>query len=125
MNQNFGAINTLFLLFSSWFVVLSVIDIREHSGKFAAKLFTAAVACGLAFSVVKVLEYSEKLSAGIGIITNDFFMYYHILTGLHFVHVLIDMIVLAYLWSLARVSGEHDMKIIGSGAIFWHLVDLL
>jgi nitric oxide reductase NorE protein len=72
LNQNFGAINTLFLLFSSWFVVLSVIDIREHSGKYSAKLFTAAVACGLAFSVVKALEYSEKLSAGIGIITNDF-----------------------------------------------------
>ncbi len=102
LNQNYGAINTLFLLLSSWFVVLAVIDVREHAGKIAPTLFLSAIVCGCGFSMVKIFEYGEKLRAGIGVTTNDFFMYYFIFTDIHFVHVLIGLGVLVYLWAMAR-----------------------
>lgn len=127
LNQNYGALNTVFLLVSSWFVVLAVIDVREHAGQYAQKLLVGAMLCGTAFSIVKILEYGEKLRAGLGVMTNDFYMYYYIFTGLHFIHVLIGMAVLTYLWFLARngISADGDMKVFESGAIFWHMVDLL
>ena len=127
LNQNYGALNTLLLLVSSWFVVLAVTDIREREGLLAPRLFMAAFACGLAFVVVKAFEYGEKFGAGITITTSDFFMYYFIFTGLHLVHVLIGMGVLLYLIVLARsdMSGEHDLKLMESECVYWHMVDLL
>lgn len=127
LNQNYGALNTLLLLFSSWFVVLAVIDVREHAGRYAARLLGLAMLCGVGFSIVKFVEYGEKLRAGIGIMTNDFYMYYYIYTGLHFVHVIIGLGVLIYLWSMLRtgITSAGELRIFESGAIYWHMVDLL
>lgn len=127
LSQNYGALNTLILLFSSWFVVLGVIDAREGESRHAPRLFVLGFMCGLAFATVKFFEYRDKLNAGIGVSTNDFYMYYYIFTGLHLVHVLIGMGVLGFLWSLARKASrsEADIKMIESGGVFWHMVDLL
>lgn len=136
LNQSYGALNTLLLLLSSWFVVMAVSDIREGlnrhgkvnpSTKRAAVLFSLAFLCGCGFTTVKIIEYSEKISAGITITTNEFFMYYYIFTGLHFFHVIIGMGVLIFLWQKARagVSGDSDLVLMESGATFWHMVDLL
>ena len=127
LNQNYGALNTLLLLFSSWFVVLAVIDVREHAARYAARLLGLAMLCGIGFSIVKFIEYGEKLRAGLGIMTNDFYMYYYIFTGLHFVHVIIGLGVLLYLRSMVRVGVKSagELRIFESGAIYWHMVDLL
>jgi len=127
LNQDYGALNTLILLFSSWFVVMGVIDVREREGRVAPALFALGFLSGAAFALVKFFEYREKLQAGIGITTNDFFMYYYIFTGLHLIHVLIGMGVLVFLWRLAcsGVSRPQDVRLMESGAIFWHMVDLL
>lgn len=127
LNQHYGALNTLLLLFSSWFVVLAVIDVREHAARHAGRLLGLAMLCGLGFSLVKIVEYGEKLRAGLGIMTNDFYMYYYIFTGLHFVHVIIGLGVLIYLTSMLRsgVKSAGELRIFESGAIYWHMVDLL
>jgi nitric oxide reductase NorE protein len=127
LNQNFGAINTLLLLASSWFVVMAVEKARVAEGKPAAMLFGVALLCGGGFSVVKIIEYREKLAAGFTITSNDFFMYYYIFTGLHFLHVLIGMGVLTFLIIKTRSVkfSSDDMVLVESGASFWHLVDLL
>ena len=127
LNQNYGALNTIILLFSSWFVVLGVVDIREQAGRYAARLFALGFICGAAFAAVKFFEYREKLQAGIGISTNDFYMYYFIFTGLHLLHVVIGMGVLAFLWTLARrgVTDDAQLRMVESGGVYWHMVDLL
>ena len=127
LNQKYGAINTLFLLASSWFVVLGVHSVRDLDGRIAPRCFALAMVCGLGFSFVKILEYSEKLRAGITLITNDFYMYYYIFTGIHFLHVIIGMVVLVFLWKKARagLSGPKDIMFVESGASYWHMVDLL
>ena len=100
---------------------------RHGLGHKAVPFFTSALACGLGFSVVKVMEYGEKLAADITITSNDFFMYYYIFTGLHFLHVVIGMGVLTFmiLKTRAKHFQSNDMILVESGASFWHLVDLL
>ncbi|MGN6335274.1 cytochrome c oxidase subunit 3, partial [Mycobacterium sp.] len=57
--------------------------------------------------------------------SNDFFMYYFFLTGIHFVHLLIGFVVLGIivyqLWSPARRSQE----LVETCATYWHTVDFL
>jgi len=136
LNQNYGAINTLFLLASSWFVAMAVDDMRSKTTRLAPYFFTLAMLCGLGFAVVKIIEYREKIRAGITLTTNDFYMYYYIFTGLHFLHVLIGMGVLVFLWFKAKAAVQRngdvpigdkakEMMLIESGASYWHMVDLL
>jgi nitric oxide reductase NorE protein len=127
LNQALGALNTLFMLSSSWFVALAIHAARGNRAKPTAVCFALAVLCGVGFAIVKVLEYGEKIRAGITFNTNDFFMYYYVFTGIHLLHVLLGMGVLVALGLYARSGGFTAGKIrnLESGAIFWHLVDLL
>ncbi|MFT3666911.1 cytochrome c oxidase subunit 3 family protein [Piscinibacter sp.] len=127
LNQGYGAINTFIMLSSSWFVAMAVRAAREKPGKATPRLLMAAVACGALFGVIKVLEYGEKIRAGIFLTTNDFFMYYFMFTGIHFAHVALGMVALVLLARHTR-SGVYTpttLRNLESGASFWHLVDLL
>lgn len=127
LNQGFGAINTLLMLSSSWFVALAVQAARTRPGKLSARFFVLALLCGAGFITVKFFEWGEKIRAGINLTSNDFFMYYYMLTGIHLLHVVIGMGVLTFLWNIARRpdAGNDTIQTLESGASFWHLVDTL
>jgi nitric oxide reductase NorE protein len=96
-------------------------------GNISARFFSLAFLCGLGFVVVKFFEYREKIIAGFTITTNDFYMYYFMLTGIHLVHVVIGMGVLAFLIMTSRNPNLEDshVNVLESGASFWHMVDIL
>jgi nitric oxide reductase NorE protein len=128
LNQNFGALNTLLLLVSSFLVVLAMRAIRSptlHSC--APRLIVGAWLCGLGFLVVKAFEYGEKISHGVTPQTSDFYMYYFVLTGLHALHLVVGMAVLTAMFVLARKPAMSDgqFSFFEGGACFWHMVDLL
>lgn len=127
LNQSFGLINTFFMITSSWFVAMAVEAARAGRKAATVLLLRLGFACGLGFSIVKILEYGEKVRSGITINTNDFYMYYYVFTGIHFLHVLIGMAVLAFMARSASKSEFTPIKIghFESGASFWHMVDLL
>ena len=127
LDQNLGAINTILLLTSSWFVVAAIESIRNDASKNGRKLFIGAFLCGAGFAVIKIFEFTEKVNSGITMGTNDFYMYYFFLTGVHFLHVIIGLGVLLALISKARASefNDHDISIFESGGVYWHMVDLL
>lgn len=133
LNANLGALNTLLLLTSSWFVVGAVQDARGGQVAHARTRIALAVLCGAGFVTVKFFEYRDKLGAGITVTSNDFYMYYYMLTGIHLLHVLIGMGVLMFLWRVLRQGDRPpDAQIsatalghLESGASFWHLVDML
>jgi nitric oxide reductase NorE protein len=129
LNRNLGALNTIFLLVSSLLVVVAVRAVREEAFRpHPPRLFLGAMACGGCFIVVKAFEYHEKLAAGITPATNDFFMYYFVLTGLHLFHLLIGMGVLTVLWRFSRHEAPlspHKLAFVEGAACFWHMVDLL
>ena len=127
LNQDWGLVNTLLMLTSSWFVATAIQAARRQLVAVTVRCFAGALACGLGFWIVKGFEYGEKLSAGMTITTNDFFMLYFIYTGLHLLHVTIGMGVLAGLIAYSRSGdfGPTKLRNLESGASFWHLVDLL
>jgi len=127
LNAGFGFANTLLLLTSSWFVVQALRVVREGMLPRARQLLTLAMVCGLGFGINKLVEWSGKLAAGQSPLANDFYMLFFVFTGIHFLHLIIGMFVLFFMWRrLNRGSiGEGDIVMLENGASFWHLVDLL
>jgi nitric oxide reductase NorE protein len=127
LNFNYGGINTLILLTSSWFVVLAVQAVKANKLRQVPHFLALGVLCGTTFGMLKIVEYTEKLSAGISALTNDFYMFYFILTGIHLLHVVGGLVVLVFLWRKARLGAYNGTNCAGleSGASFWHMVDLL
>jgi nitric oxide reductase NorE protein len=125
LNRHFGALNTLLLLTSSWFVALALAAMRGAQAQRAVRLLAAAMGCGVAFAIVKYCEYGEKIRQGITPATNDFFMYYFVLTGIHFIHVLVGLGVLGWMYTRVRLRPAADIRPLECGGIYWHMVDLL
>jgi nitric oxide reductase NorE protein len=127
LNTALGFANTLLLLTSSWFVIEAVKNARLGLNKAACRPLILAFGCGVGFSVIKLIEYSEKIDAGITLTSNDFYMFYYIFTGLHFVHLLVGLAILAVvIFTLARKPiDDQDMRFVEVGASYWHMVDVL
>lgn len=127
LNKDYGIVNTLLLLTSSLFVVLAVRRARSGQARRVPALFALAGICGLGFMTLKFIEYREKLATGISLLTNDFFMFYFALTGLHAIHVLLGLGVLSYLHVISRTGAftKEKLAALESGASFWHMVDIL
>lgn len=121
----FGALNTLLLLTGSLFVVLGVERFKAGLGTAARRMFALALACALCFCLNKIMEYGGKLSVGITPLSNDFYMYYYVFTGLHLLHLLIGMLFLWRMWCVAAAPQARQLRFIEVGASYWHLVDLL
>ena len=98
MTVAFGAVNTLVLLTSSLFVATAV---RAHRGgrrADARRLVALAGACAAVFAAIKIAEWGIKLDAGYAPGDNLFYTYYYVLTGVHFLHLTIGSVVLAFWW---------------------------
>ena len=127
LDLNSGALNTVLLITASWFVVLAVHAVKHNNSTAGVRWLAAGMVCGLAFLVVKVLEYSAKFGAGITMSTNTFYMFYISLTFFHFMHVILGMVILGVLLLKTKQGayGSHDHHALESGAAYWHMVDLL
>ena len=128
LNRALGATNTLVLLTSSILVVFATHALRRPELRYLARRLTLVGALvGACFVAIKAFEYHEKIEAGITPSTNEFFMYYFVLTGLHLAHVIIGLIVLTVLSTLAAKPEPTKTHIafFEGGACFWHMVDLL
>jgi nitric oxide reductase NorE protein len=126
LDRQLGLLNTLLLLTSSWCVAQAVAAARWQDPR-GRLLIGGAILLGLGFVVVKIFEYSAKISTGITLNTNGFFIYYYMFTAIHLIHVLIGLGVLAYIFSRFDRSGRYagGLPLIEGGGAFWHLVDLL
>lgn len=127
LNKHFGAVNTMFLLVSSLLVVLAVRALRAAARQIAQRAIIGAFLCGIAFVVVKVFEYHERIAAHQTPSTNGFYLLYFVLTGLHLFHLVIGLAVLIVLWSMARrpALSTNQWAFFEGAACFWHMVDLL
>ena len=127
LNPTIGLLSTLFLLTSSWLVVLAVGAARSGRRGSARILLILAMLVGAGFAVNKVIEYATKITAGITMLTNEFFTYYFIFTGIHFIHFIIGMVALGLCVSKARNerSNSRFLTWIESVGCYWHMVDLL
>ena len=134
LSQTSGFINTFILITSSYFVVKAVKSVQNMSddnykefNKQASKWLMFAMICGLAFLVIKITEFSNVFGMGINLSTNKFFMFYILLTGFHFMHVLLGTIILFNIYQKTKIFGykPDDYRGFETGASYWHMVDLL
>ncbi|MGW5381574.1 cytochrome c oxidase subunit 3 [Nocardia sp. NPDC003963] len=120
-----GTVNTVLLLTSSWFVACGVQAARRGQARSARRLIYAAAALGVAFVAAKSYEWSAEITGGHTLAHNQFFGFYYMLTGVHLFHVGLGLLILGLVVRELRPSGRHRIAMVESGALYWHLVDLL
>ncbi|WP_066342066.1 cytochrome c oxidase subunit 3 family protein [Azohydromonas lata] len=127
LDLRLGALNTVILLTGSWCAARGVQALRSARATAGARWLWGAAALGTAFLVVKGFEYQQKLHAGYGLESDDFWMFYYLLTGFHFMHVAAAVLIVAAVAFLVprRPWGPADTQAPETAAVFWHMVDLL
>lgn len=122
-----GALNTLLLVGASWCAARAVQAFRHDRSASGARWLFGGFFGAVGFLVVKSNEFAGKIAAGFDWATNSFTILYTLLTGFHFLHVLVGAIVFAMLGWKARQGayGSNNFNGPESGAVFWHMVDLL
>ncbi|HEX5253118.1 MAG TPA: cytochrome c oxidase subunit 3 family protein [Mycobacterium sp.] len=120
-----GVVNTLVLLLSSWSVARCVQSARAGAYREALRDVFITAAFAVVFLFFKVFEWVRLAHAGNGVDSNDFFMYYFFLTGIHFVHLLIGFVVLGIIVYQLRSPARRSQELVETGATYWHTVDFL
>ena len=127
LNMNFGGIDTLILLTSSWSVALAIQAIKRDLVDRVPRYVLGAALTGLLFMVSKSMEYFQKFAEGLTPATNAFYMWYFTLTGIHLLHVVFGTSLLTYVWINSRrgTYTSSNRVVPECVASYWHLVDLL
>jgi nitric oxide reductase NorE protein len=125
LNLAIGVLNTLVLLTSSWFIARSVQIARAGDHEGALRLTYLGGGCGVLFILIKAYEWSAKVAQGHTMPSNEFFMFYYMLTGVHLFHVGLGLLILGIVVRELRNPRRRRMSMVESGATYWHMVDLL
>jgi nitric oxide reductase NorE protein len=127
LNQVLAFVNTLVLVTSGYFVVVANGFYDRSDDRSSVRWLAAAIALGATFVVIKAIEYNDKISHGLTTGVNQFFDFYWLLTGFHLFHVLLGILVLAYMARKIRTgegfaAADFNLK---TGSAFWHMCDLI
>lgn len=123
-NTFIGAINTFWLLTSSYFVVLAHEAAEKRDTKRARKFIWLTILLGAFFMGFKAYEYTNEISHGFTIFTSNFWSFYYTATGLHGFHVLCGMIIMAIIAEKDVKHGQNLHRVENIG-IYWHFVDIV
>ncbi len=149
LNTELGLINTIVLITSSLTMALAIYYIQNDDKTKTIQCLGVTLILAAAFMVIKYFEYTHKIHVGqlptegffypnlpesVGEGANKemirpgfYFSIYFMMTGLHGIHVLGGMIVIAammYNTHKGKYSSEYYTPIEVTG-LFWHLVDLV
>lgn len=127
LDSSTGLALTLSLLTSGLFAALAQEQVRQAQARRGAWLLLAALLSASVYVGLKLGEYSHLANSGLGMEHNTFFTLYWILTGFHFVHVLLGLVILSWLAERCRqrAYGPGNCSALESGVLYWHMVDLV
>jgi cytochrome c oxidase subunit 3 len=137
LNRFFGTLNTAVLITSSLSVALSLHAVEGGRRRRALLLLGASLALGCGFLVVKGFEWGEKFAHGLYPNAPEllarakgeilYFGLYFMMTGLHALHVLIGLGVLAAVAVLVQRGrvGAGRSVVMENAGLYWHLVDMV
>lgn len=138
LSVKMGAFNTCVLITSSFTMVMAIRSAQVNKKKATINYLVATFLLATTFLVVKYFEYMAKIEHGylpskwfFGTSAFEnihlFFGIYFTMTGLHGIHVLVGMGLIA--WLIVRaMRGEFyseyytPLEMVG---LYWHLVDLI
>lgn len=137
LNILIGALNTIILLTSSLTIALSIVAIQKGNKILSVFLQIITILMAGGFLVNKYYEWSTKIGHGIypgsptllekspGEIL--FFGLYYVMTGLHGLHVIIGVVLIAFMTRLTwkgTINDTNFVKLENAG-LYWHLVDII
>jgi len=137
LDSMIGPLNTVILLISSFTVAAAVTAVQRGKKGQVITFLSFSIVCGAVFLVNKYFEWSAKFHHDIfpnsatlqegpdGL--NIFFGLYYVITGLHGLHVIIGMILLAVTLALVMKGKVHQQRfqLLENAGLYWHLVDLI
>ncbi|MEN6626693.1 MAG: cytochrome c oxidase subunit 3 family protein [Candidatus Sumerlaeia bacterium] len=134
-----GAINTIVLLTSSLTMALAVRHSQLGQNRACARLLLVTMGLGIVFMCIKAFEYHHEYEVGNipGIRftyagpdpgqTQLFYVFYFLMTGVHAIHMIIGVCVVAFMALMSRLgrySPGHHAPIEMTG-LYWHFVDIV
>lgn len=126
LNITIGAINTVFLLTSGFFMATAVHQYKENNLQKSSLYFKLTMLGGILFLILKSIEYYHKIEAGITLETNMFFTFYWLLTAFHLIHVIMGLIILVWTnHGMTQKNSDTQVEDIEACAAFWHMCDLI
>ena len=137
MHVIIGAMNTAILLTSSMTMALSITAIERGNKNLSILFQLITVAFGILFLVNKYIEWSAEISAGNypGSTALDakghgqiiFYGLYYTMTGLHALHVVVGMTIIAVMCSFTvkDVINKDNYVRLEAAGLYWHLVDII
>lgn len=137
LNTIIGTFNTAILLTSSLTMALSITAVQRKQNALSVFFQMLTIVLALAFMVNKYFEWSAKFHHGIypgsdtllgkpaGEIV--FFGLYYVMTGLHGLHVIIGIVLIAVMMRLTskRIINNDSYVKLESAGLYWHLVDII
>lgn len=137
LNVKIGVVNTLILVTSSFTVVVSLAKMQRGNAETSSDFLWITIGLGGIFLMNKFVEWFEKISHGyypgssyLETLPNGesiFYALYYSLTGLHALHVIIGMTIMAFIIkqiSDGKVTPDNHVKLENT-ALYWHLVDVI
>ena len=122
--------NTLMLVASSVSLEIARHESRRGNLAISRSSLATTVLLGIAFLIGQFGAWLDLAAAGYYVPTNPHSSFFYILTGLHAVHLMAGLIILAYLIgrvSLSERRGDADAMpfVLSIGATFWHFFGAL
>lgn len=137
LNTVIGTFNTAILLTSSLTMALSITAIQRGQKTLSLMFQFLTIVLAMGFMVNKYFEWSAKFHHGIfpgsdALLAKPsgevlFFGLYYVMTGLHGLHVIIGVILIALMMrytSKGIITSESYVKLESAG-LYWHLVDII
>jgi cytochrome c oxidase subunit 3 len=124
-----GTINTIILIGSSVTMVMAWASLKMNNWGRHRLFLALTFVLALVFLVNKYFEYAEHLGKGEGPWHNTFLAIYFTLTGLHGIHIIGGMVVMAYFLGpgakMWKTNPEQFTNRIEYTGLYWHFVDLV
>jgi len=139
LDRVLGTLNTVVLLASSFTMVMAVLSARENRRKALIVFLIATMALAGVFLGIKYVEYSHKFHDGLlpgkyyshegDTVPGQFmfFSFYFMMTGLHGLHIVGGLAVMAWLLKRA-IAGDYSSSYyapVDLVGLYWHLVDMI
>ncbi|MCU0342693.1 MAG: cytochrome c oxidase subunit 3 family protein [Ignavibacterium sp.] len=137
LNTIVGTFNTAILLTSSLTMALSITAIQRKQKTLSVFFQFLTIVLALGFMVNKYFEWSAKFHHGIypgseTLLSKPageiiFFGLYYVMTGLHGLHVIIGVVLIAVMMRFTSngiITSDSYVKLESAG-LYWHLVDII
>lgn len=132
-----GTFNTIMLLISSATIAMSISSIQMKKKNLTVILLGITLVLALAFIVNKYFEWGTKIEHGLypgsetlfqfGHGETLFFGLYYFMTGLHAIHILIGVVLIAIMIIKVHKGSVHADRFVQleNTGLYWHLVDII